>query len=105
MQIGGACRRKPLAALLILSVAKPWQHRGYGWKIRIERVRLDRVRGLLARTDLPIKQIAHRVGYRYPEYLMRVFKAATGQTLKQYRESFGISDPRFAGNQEDGEDV
>ncbi|MHB8897359.1 MAG: XylR family transcriptional regulator [Thermoguttaceae bacterium] len=53
----------------------------------IQRVRLARVRELLADTDLPIKQVARASGFRYAEYLMRVFRQATGQTLKQYRES------------------
>jgi LacI family transcriptional regulator len=53
----------------------------------IQRVRLGRVRELLATTDLPIKQIARESGFRYAEYLMRVFRQTTGTTLKQYRES------------------
>lgn len=53
----------------------------------IQRVRLARVQELLAGTDLPIKQIARRCGFRYPEYLMRVFRSATGQTLRQYRNA------------------
>jgi LacI family transcriptional regulator len=55
----------------------------------IQRVRLNRVRELLAATDLPIKQIARASGYHYPEYLMRIFRQTTGKTLKQYREAFG----------------
>ncbi len=51
----------------------------------IQRVRLSRVRELLAATDMPIKQIARQTGFRYPEYMMRVFRHANGQTLKQYR--------------------
>jgi LacI family transcriptional regulator, galactose operon repressor len=53
----------------------------------IQRVRLNRVRELLTATDLPIKQIARAAGFRYPEYLMRVFRQTTGKTLKQYRET------------------
>ena len=53
----------------------------------IQRVRLHRVKELLAATDLPIKQIAHQTGFQYPEYLMRVFRRATGQTLREFRES------------------
>ena len=33
---------------------------------QIQRVRLSRVRELLATTDMPIKQIARQAGYRYP---------------------------------------
>ncbi len=55
----------------------------------IQRVRLNRVRELLTASDMPIKQIARESGFRYPEYLMRVFRQNTGKTLKQYREAFG----------------
>ena len=57
---------------------------------KIQRVRLSRVQELLAVTDMPIKQIARQAGFRYPEYMMRVFRRATGQTLKQYRNSARI---------------
>lgn len=53
----------------------------------IQRVRLERVRELLAETDLPLKRIAQAAGYRYQEYLMRAFRRATGQTLDQYRKT------------------
>ena len=56
----------------------------------IQRVRLSRVQELLAATDMPIKQIARQAGFRYPEYMMRVFRRVTGQTLKQYRNSARI---------------
>ncbi len=55
----------------------------------IQQVRLNRARELLASTDLPIKQISKASGFRYPEYLMRVFRQTTGKTLKQYRKAFG----------------
>ncbi|NLX96176.1 MAG: DNA-binding transcriptional regulator [Rhodopirellula sp.] len=56
----------------------------------IHRVRLSRVQELLSVTDMPLKQIARQAGYRYPEYMMRVFRLATGQTLKQYRNAARI---------------
>ncbi len=52
----------------------------------IQRVRIERVKQLLADTDLPLKQVARRAGFLYTEYMMRVFRRATGQTAKQYRE-------------------
>lgn len=52
----------------------------------VQRVRVERVKQLLADTDLPLKQVAHRAGFQYTEYMMRVFRRATGQTAKQYRE-------------------
>ena len=53
----------------------------------IQRVRLARVQELLETTSAPLKQIAMQAGFRYPEYMMRVFRQATGQTLGQYRKS------------------
>jgi LacI family transcriptional regulator len=56
-------------------------------KAEILRTQLDRVKRLLAETDLPLKQIASRTGFRYPEYLSAAFKERTGQTPGQYRRS------------------
>jgi LacI family transcriptional regulator len=53
----------------------------------IQRVRLARVRELLAASTAPLKQIAQQVGFRYPEYMMRVFRQATGQTPGEYRKA------------------
>lgn len=52
----------------------------------IQRVRIERVKQLLANTDLPLKQVARRAGFQYTEYMMRVFRCATGLTAKQYRD-------------------
>lgn len=52
----------------------------------IQRVQIDAVRELLAETDLPLKQIARRCGFKYPQYLSRVFRQATGRTLTEYRK-------------------
>lgn len=51
----------------------------------ITRVRIDRVRQLLAETDLPLAAIAHRTGYRHVEYLSVAFKRETHQSPKAYR--------------------
>jgi LacI family transcriptional regulator len=60
---------------------------GHSPKVEILRVRLERVKRLLAETDLPLKQIAARVGFRHPEYMNVIFKARTGHTPGQYRAS------------------
>ncbi len=52
----------------------------------IHRVRLERVKALLSTTDLPTKQIAAQSGFRYVQYLTRVFRKATGQTPASYRK-------------------
>ncbi|MDO5566927.1 MAG: DNA-binding transcriptional regulator [Planctomycetia bacterium] len=51
----------------------------------IIRVRIDRVRELLTTSELSFKEIAHETGFAYAEYMMRVFRNETGQTLKNYR--------------------
>lgn len=52
----------------------------------IERVRIDRAKVLLATTDLPTKQIASQTGFRYVQYLTRVFRKVTGCTPAKYRQ-------------------
>lgn len=51
----------------------------------IQRVRLNRVRELLAETDLPVYQIAERTGFENTEYLSVVFKRETGTTPREFR--------------------
>ncbi len=50
---------------------------------------IERVKELLRTTDMPLKQIAARTGFRYPEYMMRAFRQATGMTPKQFRKTVG----------------
>jgi LacI family transcriptional regulator len=52
----------------------------------ITRARMDEAKRLLAATDLSLRQIAHRLGYRQQEYLGVVFKQYTGKTPAQFRE-------------------
>jgi LacI family transcriptional regulator len=56
-------------------------------KAEILRTQLDRVKRLLAETDLPLKQIASKAGFRHPEYMSVTFKERTGQTPGQYRRA------------------
>lgn len=51
----------------------------------ILRVRLRRVRELLARTELPIETVSDKAGFLHRQYLGEVFKAKTGLTLAEYR--------------------
>jgi LacI family transcriptional regulator len=52
----------------------------------IERVRLARVKELLIRSDLTIKQVASQTGFSSVQYLTRVFRAAVGETPAKYRQ-------------------
>lgn len=52
----------------------------------IRRVQLEKIRELLLGTDLTVKAIAEKTGFRHAEYLNVFFKRATGETPGQYRD-------------------
>lgn len=51
----------------------------------ILRLRLGRVKRMLAETELPLAEIAARCGFENPEYMPVVFRRETGQTPSGYR--------------------
>lgn len=51
----------------------------------IQRVRLERVKALLATTELAVGAIAERLGFEHAEYLSVAFRRATGLTPGAYR--------------------
>jgi LacI family transcriptional regulator len=54
------------------------KHLGRTPKAEIQRLRLERVKTLLATTDLPIRQISDQLGFHQPSYLSTLFRRATG---------------------------
>jgi LacI family transcriptional regulator len=52
----------------------------------ILRLQIDRVRSLLATTDLPIKQIAVLAGFAHVHYMTTIFRRHTGWTPAEYRK-------------------
>jgi len=50
-------------------------------------LRLERARVLLVETDLPITEIAGRVGFHSPGHFASAFKAAAGVTPRAFRQS------------------
>ncbi|MCX7824511.1 MAG: DNA-binding transcriptional regulator [Verrucomicrobiae bacterium] len=54
------------------------------------RVRVRLAQELLSRTDLPIKQIAARAGFRSVEYFTRQFRRLTGLPPATYRRRFTV---------------
>jgi len=60
---------------------------GHSMGTEIQRVRIRLAQQLLSETGLPIKQVAHRSGFRYVEYMTRLFKRMTGQTPAEYRKA------------------
>jgi LacI family transcriptional regulator len=51
----------------------------------ITKVRISRAKNLLAETDLPIKQIAQKTGFKTVQYLTRAFRRSTGDTPAAFR--------------------
>jgi LacI family transcriptional regulator len=58
---------------------------GHSAKTEIMRVQVERVKQLLAETDLSQAKIAILAGFTHAEYLSAAFKQRTGQTPRQYR--------------------
>ncbi len=56
-------------------------------KDEIQRVRIRRIKDLLAGTDFTLAEIAGKVGFDHPEYLSTVFKKAVGMTPMAWRAS------------------
>ncbi len=57
----------------------------------LQQLRVEKARGLLERSRLPVSQIAWDVGYADPSAFARVFKAVTGLPAGDYRRRFGLS--------------
>lgn len=79
-----------LCELVSVSRRKLEQHfqrtLGHGPVAHIQRVRLREACRLLAESDLLIKQIAVKFGFRNSEQFQRLLKSETGMTPVQYRE-------------------
>ncbi|MBI3832169.1 MAG: helix-turn-helix transcriptional regulator [Planctomycetes bacterium] len=52
----------------------------------LHEVRIDEAKRLLAETDLPIRQVARRVGIPSPSYFCRLFRRTTGRAAKDFRQ-------------------
>ena len=66
----------------------PATHRGETMKI--QRVRLDKAKDLLARTDLPILTVARRSGFAHASHLSAVFRREEGLTPSDYRDRIRV---------------
>ena len=88
-----ACRRIQVADVLRhvkLSRAslEPRLKKALGRTIHqeIQRVQIERAKELLTTTEIPIKHIARRCGFKYVQYMSRVFRQATGSPPARYRK-------------------
>jgi len=61
------------------------KHLGHSILEEIQQVRLTRLKTFLLETALPIGQISAQCGYQTEMHAKRVFKKATGMTMRQYR--------------------
>ena len=48
-------------------------------------MKFDRVKELLADTDLPLTAVAKRAGFEHPQYMSEAFKREFGRTPGEYR--------------------
>jgi LacI family transcriptional regulator len=77
----------------------------------ILRVQLRKAKELLRETDLPIRTVSEKSGFKHPEYMAAVFKSRVGVTPLQYRkrhQSGATAAPNAdsaAADDEDGVDV
>ncbi|WP_074647013.1 GlxA family transcriptional regulator [Thalassovita gelatinovora] len=62
---------------------------GLSPSVYLQQVRVEKARGLLERSRLPVSQIGWQVGYGDPSAFARVFKAITGLSAGEYRRRFG----------------
>lgn len=53
----------------------------------INRLRIEKAKGLLLSTDWTAEQIAEHVGIKNSNYFFRLFKKTTGQTINQFRKN------------------
>ena len=53
----------------------------------ITRLRIARAKQLLTETDLPLTEIARRIGYRHDEYLSVAFKKSVGVPPRDFRQT------------------
>ncbi|MDA7946163.1 MAG: helix-turn-helix domain-containing protein [Hyphomicrobiaceae bacterium] len=56
----------------------------------VQNLRVEKARGLLERTRIPVSEIGWNVGYRDASAFSRVFRATVGLTAGEYRNRFGI---------------
>ncbi|MCP4318743.1 MAG: GlxA family transcriptional regulator [Hyphomicrobiales bacterium] len=56
----------------------------------LQNLRIEKARGLLERSHIPVNEIGWRVGYSDPSAFGRLFRSTTGLTAGEYRSRFGV---------------
>ncbi|MGO1118841.1 GlxA family transcriptional regulator [Rhodovibrionaceae bacterium A322] len=63
---------------------------GYSPNSYLQNLRVEKARGLLERTRIPVSEIGWKVGYQDASAFSRVFRNSTGLTAGEYRNRFGL---------------
>lgn len=63
---------------------------GLQFKTLINNVRINKAKDLLGRTDMPVKLVAHKTGYKDSNAFIRAFKNQVGKTPAAWRASSGL---------------
>jgi AraC-like DNA-binding protein/ligand-binding sensor protein len=61
------------------------RHQGHSFRETLLRLRIERAEQLLSTTELPVQEIALRVGYADPDFFCRIYKRIRQRTPGQYR--------------------
>lgn len=61
----------------------------------IDRIRIEQSKRLLANANLKNAEVAHRVGFRYPNHFASIFKKFTGSSPTEFRKSMGMAGKDF----------
>ncbi len=70
---------------------------GYTPNTYVQNLRIEKARGLLERTRIPVSEIGWNVGYQDTSAFSRVFRATTGVTAGEYRKRFRITSKALPG--------
>lgn len=89
IQVGDVLRHVPLSRRVLES--RFVKQVGRTPHEEILRIKLDRVKRLLAETDLTLDTIADRAGFRHSEYLSVAFKRVVGISPSAYRSDSSVS--------------
>ena len=63
------------------------KHLGHSVSDEITRVRIERVKELLATTNLVVEELSRLAGFSHPETMYRLFKESSGQTPSDFRRA------------------
>ena len=120
--IHGAAQQRPQPVPAVLQKVRQYLHEQYAQKITLDtlsaryniskyhlqrsfqryfgqspgeyltRLRLTRAKELLRATDLPVSEVAYRVGMENTSYFISVFRSREGATPSKYRKSWSTFD-------------